>query len=602
MARGFVDIDIVKNRSYSDMTIIKRLLTYVKPFIKPLILSLLLVLIVVMVDLIGPLFVSSTLDALAETPVRFEKIVYIVVFYLASLIIGAFVSYKQTLLLQKTGQEIIHNIRRDVFNHIETLSVETFNHIPIGKLVTRVTSDVDTLNMLYTDVLINMLRNIVTIVGVFVIMFLNNWRLTLYISSVIPFVVLATFLFRKFSRKAYRRVRSNVSIINGFLSEHLSGMKLIQIFNREAQKYREFKKKNQDLNQSYLQQTLAFSLYRPLMYMLYVIALLIVLWFGSLHTLSGIISFGMLFAFTQYINKFFGPIQELAEKFDVLQAAFTAGERIFEIMDTKPLITDRPDAIELTRMKGKIEFRNVWFAYQEDDWILKDVSFVVWPKETLALVGATGSGKTTIISLIVRNYDIQKGQILIDDIDIRDIQVASLRKWIGQMLQDVFLFSGTIASNIRLRDEAISDEAIVESAQYVHAAAFIDKLPQRYDELVRERGKNFSSGQRQLLSFARAIVHQPSIMILDEATANIDTETEALIQKSLKKMMSIGTMIVVAHRLSTIQHSDRIVVMQKGRIIESGNHQELLKNRGHYYHLYRLQYDMHFQPGDVGES
>jgi ATP-binding cassette subfamily B protein len=332
------------------------------------------------------------------------------------------------------------------------------------------------------------------------------------------------------------------------------------------------------------------------------VALLIVLWFGSLHTLSGIISFGILFAFTQYINKFFGPIQELAEKFDVLQAAFTAGERIFEIMDTKPLIADRPNAIELTQMKGKIEFRNVWFAYQEDDWILKDVSFVVWPKETLALVGATGSGKTTIISLIVRNYDIQKGQILIDDIDIRDIQVASLRKWIGQMLQDVFLFSGTIASNIRLRDEAISDEAIVEAAQYVHAAAFIDKLPQGYDELVRERGKNFSSGQRQLLSFARAIVHQPSIMILDEATANIDTETEALIQKSLKKMMSIGTMIVVAHRLSTIQHSDRIVVMQKGRIIESGNHQELLKNRGHYYHLYRLQYDMHFPLSDVGES
>lgn len=602
MARGFIDIDVVKNRSYSDMTIIKRLLTYVKPFIKPLVLSLLLVLIVVMVDLIGPLFVSSTLDALAETPVRFEKIIYIVVFYLVSLILGAFVSYKQTLLLQKTGQEIIHNIRRDVFNHIETLSVETFNHIPIGKLVTRVTSDVDTLNMLYTDVLINMLRNIVTIVGVFVIMFLNNWRLTLYISSVIPFVVLATVLFRRFSRKAYRRVRANVSIINGFLSEHLSGMKLIQIFNREAQKYREFKKKNQDLNQSYLQQTLAFSLYRPLMYMLYVVALLIVLWFGSLHTLSGIISFGILFAFTQYINKFFGPIQELAEKFDVLQAAFTAGERIFEIMDTKPLIADRPNAIELTQMKGKIEFRNVWFAYQEDDWILKDVSFVVWPKETLALVGATGSGKTTIISLIVRNYDIQKGQILIDDIDIRDIQVASLRKWIGQMLQDVFLFSGTIASNIRLRDEAISDEAIVEAAQYVHAAAFIDKLPQGYDELVRERGKNFSSGQRQLLSFARAIVHQPSIMILDEATANIDTETEALIQKSLKKMMSIGTMIVVAHRLSTIQHSDRIVVMQKGRIIESGNHQELLKNRGHYYHLYRLQYDMHFPLSDVGES
>jgi len=591
MAKSFVDIDIVKNRSYSDMTIIKRLLIFVKPFLKELILATVLVFIVVALDLIGPLFISATLDSLGEDPISFSKIIIIVVLYFVALVIGAFVSYRQTILLQTTGQKIIYDIRRDVFNHIESLSIETYNHVPIGKLVTRVTSDIDTLNMLYTDVLINLFRNIVTIVGVFVIMFIADWKLTLYISSVVPFVALASFIFRKYSRKAYRKVRANVSIINAFLSEHLSGMKLIQIFNREERKFAEFRNKNQDLNQSYLQQTFAFSLYRPLMYMLYVIALMIVLWFGSLQTIAGVITFGTLFAFTQYINKFFNPIQELAEKFDILQSAFTAGERIFEIMDTLPTIEDKPEAIEIGELKGKIEFRNVWFAYQPDDWILKDVSFVVNPKETLALVGATGSGKTTIISLIVRNYEIQKGQILIDDIDIRDIKISSLRDKIGQMLQDVFLFSGTVESNIRLRTEEITDSEILEACKYVNADKFINRLPQKYDEPVRERGNNFSAGQRQLLSFARAISHKPTIMILDEATANIDTETENLIQESLKKMMNIGTMIVVAHRLSTIQHSNKILVMQKGRIIEAGTHQELLKLKGHYFNLYKLQYD-----------
>ncbi|MBN2504179.1 MAG: ABC transporter ATP-binding protein [Bacilli bacterium] len=582
------------------MTIIKRLLVYIKPYIKELVIATVLVVIVVALDLLGPLFIAGTLDSLGEDPIVFGKIILIVALYLVVLIASAFVAYKQTMILQVTGQKIIHNIRKDVFEHIESLSIETFNHMPIGKLVTRVTSDVDTLNMLYTDVLINLFRNVIMIVGVFVIMFIADWKLTLYISSVVPFVVLASFVFRKFSRKAYRNVRTNVSLINAFLSEHLSGMKLIQIFNREERKFQEFKRKNQGLNKSYLQQTLAFSLYRPLMYLLYVIALIMVLWFGSLQTIGGFMSFGVLFAFTQYINKFFNPIQDLAEKFDVLQAAFTSGERIFEIMDTEPTIVDSDDAIELNEFKGKIEFRNVWFAYEEEDWILKDVSFVVNPKETLALVGATGSGKTTITSLIVRNYDIQRGQILIDDIDIRDIKVSALRSKIAQMLQDVFLFSGTVESNIHLNDESIDENKIREACKYVNASKFIEKLPHKYSELVRERGNNFSAGERQLLSFARAIAHEPSIMILDEATANIDTETEALIQESLKKMMNIGTMIVVAHRLSTIQHADRILVMQKGKIIESGNHQELLKLKGHYYNLYRLQYDQNKQNSDLG--
>ncbi|MBU1145557.1 MAG: ABC transporter ATP-binding protein/permease [Firmicutes bacterium] len=575
----------------NDWTIIKRLLFYVKPFLKQLFIATILVIIVVALDLVGPLFLSEVLDALGEDQIQFSKIILIVVIYLIVLIVAAFVSYKQTILLQTTGQKIIYNIREDVFNHIESLSISQFNNVPIGKLVTRVTSDTDTLNMLYTDVIINLFRNIISIVGVFVIMFVMDAKLTLYILIVVPFIVVASFVFRKYSRQAYRKVRANVSMINAFLSEHLSGMKLIQIFNREEKKYQEFKQKNKTLNRSYLRQTFTFSLYRPFMYMLYVVALIIVLWFGSLQTIAGVITFGMLFAFTQYISKFFNPIQDLAEKFDVLQAAFTSGERIFEILDTLPTVRDKSSTKEIVELRGKIEFKNVWFAYNEGDWILKDVSFVVNPKETLALVGATGSGKTTIISLIVRNYDIQQGQILIDDIDIREIKLGTLRSKIGQMLQDVFLFSGTIESNIRLRDETITDSEILSACKYVNAEKFIDRLPNKYDELVRERGNNFSSGQRQLLSFARTIVHKPSVMILDEATANIDTETEELIQESLKKMMNIGTMLIVAHRLSTIQHVDKILVMQKGKIIEEGSHQELLKQKGHYYNLYRLQYD-----------
>lgn len=593
MAKGGpeYDIDINRKRNMSDMEIIKRLLRYVKPFIKPLIIAFVLVLIVVGLDLLGPLFIAEVLDALGEDNIPIVKIIVIVVIYLVALFVGAFLSYKQTIILQVTGQKIIYDIRQDVFEHIERLSISQYNQIPIGKLVTRVTSDVDTLNMLYTDVIISLIRDVLTLVGVFVIMFIKSPILALYILALTPAIFLVSYVFRKFSRKAYRRVRTNVSIINAFLSEHLSGMKLIQIFNREDKKYKEFVEKNKKLNHSHYQRVLAFSLYRPSIYLLYIAAIIIILWEGSYQVIDGVISFGVLFAFTQYINRFFQPIQNLAEQFDTLQSAFTSGERIFDILDTKPIITDSPDAIELNNFRGKIEFKNVWFAYNEGEWVLRDVSFVVQPKETMALVGATGSGKTTIISLIVRNYDIQQGEILIDDINIKDIKLDSLRKNIGQMLQDVFLFSGTIESNIRLRDESITDAEILEACKYVNADQFIQKLPEKYDEPVRERGNNFSSGQKQLLSFARTLVHKPSLMILDEATANIDTETEKLIQESLKKMMNIGTTIVVAHRLSTIQHADQIIVMRKGKIIEMGNHQELLKQKGHYFQLYKLQYD-----------
>ncbi|HQN74792.1 MAG TPA: ABC transporter ATP-binding protein [Bacillota bacterium] len=593
MAKGIIELenDINRKRNMSDWEIIRRLLRYVKPFIKPVVIAFLLVIVVVVLDLLGPLFISEVLDALGEDEIPYIKIAVIVIIYLVILFIGAFVAYKQTIILQVTGQKIIYNIRQDVFEHIERLSIDQYNKVPIGKLVTRATSDVDTLNMLYTDVIINLLRDILTLVGVFVIMFIKSPILALYILALTPFIFLVSFIFRKFSRKAYRRVRTNVAIINAFLSEHLSGMKLIQIFNREERKYQEFVDRNKKLNSSHLSRVLAFSLYRPTIYLLYVAAIIIVLWFGSKQVFAGVITYGILFAFTQYINRFFQPIQNLAEQFDTLQSAFTSGERIFDILDETPTIQDSPDAIEIKDFKGKIEFKNVWFAYNEGEWILRDVSFVVKPNQTMALVGATGSGKTTIISLIVRNYDIQQGEIIIDDINIKNIKLDSLRKNIGQMLQDVFLFSGTIESNIRLRDESITDLEILESCKYVNADQFIQKLPLKYDEPVRERGNNFSSGQKQLLSFARTLVHRPSMMILDEATANIDTETEKLIQESLKKMMNIGTTIVVAHRLSTIQHADVIIVMRKGKIIEQGNHQNLLKNKGHYYQLYQLQYD-----------
>jgi ATP-binding cassette subfamily B protein len=592
--KEFEDIDSLRNRLYTDREIIKRLLVYVKPYLLQLAIALALVFVLVGLDLVGPLFLARVLDELGKDTIDFTLILGIVGLYVVVLVVNAFLSYQQSLLLQKTGQKIIFNIRRDVFNHVEGLSIAQFNRVPIGKLVTRVTSDTDTLNSMYTDVLINALRSIMTVIGVFVIMFTQNARLTLLISAVVPFVILASVFFRYFSRKAYRLVRFNVSSINAFLSEHLSGMKLIQVFNREEAKYQQFKEKNVRLRKSNVLQTVTFAVYRPLMYMLFVATLIATLWYGGTLAMAGVITYGTLLAFTQYISKFFDPIQDLAEKFDTLQAAFTSGERIFELLDMKPHVRDQEGAIELSGFQGHIEFRNVWFAYIGEDWILKDVSFVVKPKETVAFVGATGSGKTTILSLIVRNYEIQKGQILIDGIDIRDIKIASLRKHVGQMMQDVFLFSGTVESNIRLRDDSITDQEIVEACRYVNADRFIDQLPGKYDEPVRERGNNFSTGQRQLLSFARTLVHRPSLMILDEATANIDTETEELIQESLKKLMHIGTMIIVAHRLSTIQHVDTIFVMQKGKIIEQGDHQELLKQKGHYYTLYRLQYDKRF--------
>ncbi|MCD6482150.1 MAG: ABC transporter ATP-binding protein [Candidatus Izimaplasma sp.] len=573
-----------------DGDIIKRLLVYAKPFIPAFIVTSILMVFTVVLALLGPYLIGRSMDVINTPNIDLNLLFTILSIYGLSIVLGSVVNYAQTIVLQKTGQGIIFNIRKEVFTHLEYQDISFLNATPTGAFVTRVTNDTNTLNEMYTSVIVSVFKNVLMVIGIIIAMFLLNVKLTLYVLMIVPFIVLFSFVFRRFSRKAYREVRANLSKVNAFLAEHLSGMKIIQIFNQEKAKFMEFDKRNTVLKKSYYKQILTYAIYRPTMYLLFMTATIIVYYSGGLTVIEGVITIGVLISFQNYISRFFEPIQQLAEQFNILQSAFASSERIFSILDSKPTIVDEEDAVELTDMLGKIEFKNVWFAYIDEEWILKDVSFVVNAKDSVAFVGATGAGKTTILALITRNYDIQKGQILIDGIDIRKIKKNSLRINIGQMLQDVFMFSGTIESNIKLRNYDITDEEMIQACKYVNANYFIEKLDNQYQEVVRERGNNFSTGQRQLLSFARTIVHKPKVMILDEATSNIDTETEQLIQKSLTKMMSIGTMIIVAHRLSTIQHVNKIIVLSKGKIIEQGTHQELLANRKHYYSLYKLQY------------
>ncbi|MCK4552438.1 MAG: ABC transporter ATP-binding protein [Tenericutes bacterium] len=580
----------------SDKVIIKRLMNYAKPYTLRFLVVLALMIITVLLGLLEPFIIGESIDLLTADNVDVKTFILYLSIFSISILVTAFVTFYQVLMLQKIGQSIVYNIREEVFAHLEEQDIDYHNKKPTGTLVTRVTNDTNTLNQMYTSVIINVIRNVLMLIGIIIAMgFINyrqagNFNLTLIAMAVMPFVMVVSFIFRRYSRKAYRLVRKRLALVNAFLSEHLSGMKIIQIFNQEKRKYKEFHGKNDDLRKAYMKQLFIFGVYRPTVYMFYIGAMILIYYFGGIQAINGVITVGFLVAFISYIRRFFEPIQQLAEQFNILQAAFASSERIFGILDDKPQVVDEDNAITLENIKGNIEFRNVWFSYIEGEWILKDVSFKVNAKESVAFVGATGAGKTTILSLIVRNYDIQKGQILIDGIDIKKIKISSLRSFIGQMLQEVFMFSGTIASNIKLKEDSITDSEMIESANYVNADKFINKLDNKYEEKVRERGNNFSSGQRQLLSFSRTLVHKPSVMILDEATANIDTETEQLIQDSLEKMMTIGTMLIVAHRLSTIQHVNQIIVLHKGEIVERGNHQTLLKQKGMYYDLYKLQY------------
>ena len=584
------------DRNMKDGEIIRRVFKYAKPHWRSYILVLIFMILSIAYDIISPLLIGM-IEEMIKNKFEMKDLMRMVIIYASILIISLGGTYIQALTLQKVGQKILSAIREDLFTHIESLSHNQLNHIPVGKLVTRETNDTNAISMLFTNILVNLTKNTFVIVGVFVAMLCLNYELTLMVLCFVPFIVLFTLIFRKFSRRAYRRVKDGTTDINTFLSENLSGIKITQIFNNEGKKLNEFKEKNDHLAWCRKREILVFSVFRPIVYMLYISSVMCLLYLSgkgyiqNTSFLGQVITSGTLVSFYMYISKFYNPIQNLAETFNWLQSAFASAEKIFSIMDMKPEIEDEPDAVELDHIEGEIEFKNVWFAYKEGEWILKDVSFHVSPKETVAFVGATGAGKTTILGLVCRNYDIQKGQILIDGVDIKHIKVQCLRRHFGQMLQDVFLFAGTIRSNIVLREDSFTDDEIREACKYVNADHFIDRLPLGLDEEVRERGNNFSAGQRQLLSFARTIIHKPDVMILDEATANIDTETEQLIQNSLEKMMNIGTMLIVAHRLSTIQHADKIIVINHGEIIEQGNHFELLEKRGAYYELYKLQYE-----------
>ena len=582
-------------RNMADGEIVRRLIQYAKPYGGKFIIVGFLVLFSISYDIAAPLIVGY-IEELVVGDFTLDHLFASVAVYAGVLVFSMLSTYFQAVILQKVGQRIISDLREDLFTHIESLAHEQLNEIPVGKLVTRVTNDPNSISYLFTNILVTLAKNSLVIIGVLAAMLILNYALTLMVLCFVPFLVIFTIIFQKFSRHVHRTVNNARTDVNTYLSENLSGMKVTQIFNQEQRKMDEFLARSKRLEKTKMNRMFVFGIFRPMVYMLFVTSNLFLFYIGCKGYIKDTTFLGQtitsetVVAFYMYISRFFNPIQALAEQFDMLEQSFAAAEKIFTILDMVPEVVDEPDAIELKEMKGEIEFRDVWFAYNPGEWVLKGVSFHVYPKQTVAFVGATGSGKSTILSLICRNYDIQKGQILIDGIDIRHIKIASLRSHFGQMLQDVFLFAGDIRSNIVLRSDNVTDEDVWQACRYVNADGFIRKLDGGLDEAVREQGNNFSAGQRQLLSFARTILHKPSVMILDEATANIDTETEVLIQDSLEKMKNIGTMLIVAHRLSTIQHADNIILLSHGEIMEQGTHQELLHLKGRYYQLYTLQF------------
>ncbi|MEW8956409.1 ABC transporter ATP-binding protein [Clostridium sp.] len=515
---------------------------------------------------------------------------HIVIILLLTYCVGFVINYFQMYILQFTGQKIIYNIRQKLFVHLENLNLSFFDKTPVGKLVTRITNDVQTLNEMYTGVLIYLLKDIFMLIGIIIAMFILNKNLALISISTLPLIFIVALLFKKYDRDAYRKVRSRLSKINSFLSENISGVKVVQIYNKEDKKFKEFDEINTSYKKASLDQTVIFAIFRPSIELLSAFTMALLIWFGGFRVLDNSIEFGVLFAFINYVTMFFQPIFDITEKYDILQSAMASAEKIFNILDNNSIIKNIDNPKEVKRLIGEIEFKNVWFAYNDEDWILRDVSFSIKPGEKIAFVGATGAGKTSIISLITRLYDIQKGEILIDGINIKHMRKEDLRRNIATVLQDVFLFTGDIKSNVRLNNKDISDEKVIEACRYVNANQFIEKLPNQYDDPVNERGTTFSQGERQLIAFARSIAFNPPILVLDEATSNIDTETESLIQDALSRITDKRTTIVVAHRLSTIKNSDKIIVLHKGKIKEMGTHDELLLKEKLYYNLYKLQY------------
>ncbi len=601
-----------------------RLMGYLKPYIKTVLLCFVLVAILTALDLYRPMLIGDAIDkyiltmdaatatdlsaeefaaASALTPdERWQGILKTGAIYVAVMLVAFVCNRRQYLLIQEMGQSIVYTLRMELMEHVQSLSMRYFDTTPVGRIVTRITNDTEAINDLYSNIIVRLFRNVIKVIGLIAVMLMLDVKMALLSLVMVPVVAALTFVFRRLSRKCYQVVKTRITALNTFLSEHLSGMRVIQIFNREKEKCDEFDEKNTQLYKAGFREMMIFGIFRPLIYFASIAATAIILGGGSSQVLTGAISIGTLYMFTQYISQLFQPIQELAEMFTTLQSAIASAEKIFTLMDVEPIVKERPDPVKPGEIKGRIEFDHVWFAYETRDgetptaenagsenWVLRDVSFVIEPGQKVAFVGATGAGKSSILNLIGRYYDIQKGAIRIDGVDSRDMSREQIRAAIGQVQQDVFIFTGDVKHNIRLRDESITDAAIREAARNTNASHFIERLPGKYDERVTERGATFSAGQRQLLSFARTLAYDPRILILDEATANIDTETEQWIQEAVKTLMEGRTSIMVAHRLSTIQHCDRIIVMHHGKIRESGTHQELLEQDGIYKKLYQLQ-------------
>ena len=568
--------------------VVRRLMAYLRPRKKTVALALLLAMVVTISDLVRPVLVGNAMDSITAGS-TFSVIVRYSAVYMGILVLGTCCNAIELWMLQKLGQDIILEIRQQLFRHIHSLSLRFFDITPVGRIVTRVTNDVETLNELFSTILVTMVKNAVLILGYAGVMLFLNWKLALVSFILLPLVVYLTRLFTKLYRTTHRITRTKVSAMNTYLSENLSAMKLIQVFHREREKQREFRQRSGDLFQSNFREIVVYGTFRPVIYFISILALASVLGFGGKQVMDGALSIGTLYIFTSYVKSFFEPIQSLSDQFGTLQSAMAAGEKIFTLMDEEPLIHQPEHPKPMPAVKGRIEFEHVWFSYDGEEWVLRDVSFVIEPGQTAAFVGATGAGKSSILNLIGRYYDIQKGRITLDGVDIRELDLKDLRRAIGQVQQDVFLFTGDIQGNIRLREYEISDGKVHDAAKFVGADTFIDRLEQGYETAVTERGSTLSAGQRQLLSFARTLAFDPDVLVMDEATANIDTETEGLIQEAMAKMMQGRTTIVVAHRLSTIQHADQIMVMHHGQLREQGTHQELLAQNGIYKKLYDLQ-------------
>ena len=566
--------------------LLKRTWKYVSKEKTAFIISLLLLFVNVMLGVILPRVYGYFTDYLTGDNVELRHIIIIAGGAFLFSIVAQVCVFIETMVITKAGQRIIYGLRMEVFEHVEKMSQNQFNEMAVGSLVTRVCSYTSQLSEFFTSTLVNIIKNLFTVVIAYVWMLVLSLELGLILTGVVVLLFIISFVFSKVVHKVFTKERAQLSDMNTFLNETLSGMKIIQLFKEEKKYEQIFNQKNHDFFKTKYMVTICFSIYRPLVSLIYILTVAAIIYFGVKFNLSA----GIIVSFYLFADHFFEPIQALADSLNHVTRAFTSIERLFNLFDISPEVVDKEDVIDIKEFKGKIEFKHVYFSYEPDVWILKNVSFVINPKETIAFVGATGAGKTTILNLIVRNFEIQSGQILIDDVDINHISLSSLRRGVGQMLQDVFLFTGTIKDNITLFDDSFSDEEIDHAIKYVSADKFIDRLDNGVNEMILERGENFSTGQRQLLSFARTIIHKPQIMILDEATANIDTETELIIQESLSNIKNIGTMLIVAHRLSTIQNADKIIVLSHGEIIESGNHQELLSKKGYYYNLYKLQF------------